>query len=55
MPMHLMRWIVPGGEPPSPMLVFYTLRILFFLISFVLGMSVLGPHVEAGFGGEVGN
>ncbi|CUS11415.1 unnamed protein product [Tuber aestivum] len=35
-PMHLLRWIAPGSEPPSPWLVFNTLRILFFLISFVL-------------------
>lgn len=35
-PMHLVRWIMPGDESPSPMLVFYSLRILFFLISFVL-------------------
>lgn len=46
--MHLMRWIVPGDEPPSPMLVFYALRILFFLISFVLGM--LAPFCLHGGG-----
>jgi hypothetical protein len=40
-PMHLVRWIMPGDESPSPILVFYSLRILFFLISFVLGMGVI--------------
>lgn len=39
-PMHLLRWIAPGSEPPSPWLVFNTLRVLFFLISFVLGKFV---------------
>lgn len=41
--MHLLHWIAPGSEPPSPWLVFYTLRVLFFLVSFVLGRFYSQP------------
>jgi len=33
--------IIPGAEPPKPFVIFYFWRILFFLLSFVLGMLTL--------------
>ena len=37
--MQILDWIVPGAAPPKPIVTFYFLRGLFFLLSFVLGMS----------------
>jgi hypothetical protein len=37
--MKFLAWIMPG---PEPLAIFYMLRTLFFLSSFVLGMA---PHI----------
>src|SRR5690606_22934248 len=36
LPMQVVDWMVPGPANPSSSLIYYTLRLVFFLISFVL-------------------
>lgn len=46
LPMQILHWIVPKRDP-NPKLIYYTLRVLFFLLSFVFGTSGLLKLVES--------